>query len=178
MCPVAHSRGMKYDIRPATRADVSNIYGMIKELACHEHKAEQVKTSLEDLERHGFCQNPVFHCLVAEVPDERREEAKTAGYALYYYTYSTWSGPSLYLEDLYVKPDYRGMGIGKQLLANVAKVGRDNSCVHLQLTVSEGNASARAFYDANGGQDLTGKEGWHMIRFSREDFKNLASEAM
>ncbi|KAM8834982.1 thialysine N-epsilon-acetyltransferase-like [Synchiropus picturatus] len=165
---------MKYDIRPATRADVSNIYGMIKELACHEHKAEQVKTSLE--------------------------EAKTAGYALYYYTYSTWSGPSLYLEDLYVKPDYRGndaalraceqlqplqssdslsgMGIGKQLLANVAKVGRDNSCVHLQLTVSEGNASARAFYDANGGQDLTGKEGWHMIRFSREDFKNLASEAV
>ncbi|KAM9788570.1 thialysine N-epsilon-acetyltransferase-like [Neosynchiropus ocellatus] len=168
---------MKCNIRAATRADASDIHGMIEELACHEHKADRVKTSLEDLERHGFCQNPVFHCLIAEVPEELREEARTAGYALYYFTYSTWSGPSLYLEDLYVKPDYRGMGLGKQLLANVAKVGRDHNCVHLQLTVSESNASARAFYDAKGGQDLTGDEGWHVVRFSREDFQNLASEA-
>uniref|UniRef100_A0A8C6SEL9 Spermidine/spermine N1-acetyltransferase family member 2b n=1 Tax=Neogobius melanostomus TaxID=47308 RepID=A0A8C6SEL9_9GOBI len=128
-----------------------------------------------ELERDGFCQNPFFECLVAEVSDEHRSKDghTVVGYGLYYYTYSTWKGRSVYLEDLYVMPEFRGNGIGKGLMCKVAKV----KCVRLQLAVLDWNSPARDFYAAKGAQDLTDSEGWHFIRFDGLSLDNLVKDA-
>uniref|UniRef100_A0A3B3YYW2 N-acetyltransferase domain-containing protein n=1 Tax=Poecilia mexicana TaxID=48701 RepID=A0A3B3YYW2_9TELE len=132
-----------------------------------------------ELERDGFCQNPFFECLVAEVPEEHKskEGFTVVGYALYFYTYSTWRGRSVYLEDLFVMPEFRGNGIGKGLLCKVAEVGRKKECVRLQLSVLDWNKPSRDFYAAKGAQDLTVSEGWHFIRFDGQNLDNLANEA-
>ncbi|KAM9847254.1 thialysine N-epsilon-acetyltransferase-like isoform 2-T2 [Aulostomus maculatus] len=134
---------------------------------------------LRELERDGFCQNPFFQCLVAEVPQEQKSKDgfTVVGYALYFYTYSTWKGRSVYLEDLYVMPEFRENGIGKGLLSTVAKVGKENQCVRLQLAMRNWNTPARDFYAAKGAQDLTVSEGWHFLRFDGECLDNLAKEA-
>eukprot|EP00064_Thunnus_orientalis_P002128 superscaffoldBa00000147_g2135 len=137
-------------------------------------------SSLEKLERDGFCQNPFFECLVAEVPEEHKskEGFTIVGYALYFYTYSTWKGRTVYLEDLYVMPEFRGNGIGKGLLSTVAKVGKEKQCVRLQLSVLNWNTPSRDFYAAKGAQDLTESEGWHFIRFDGQNLDNLANDAL
>ncbi|XP_029304683.1 diamine acetyltransferase 2-like isoform X2 [Cottoperca gobio] len=132
-----------------------------------------------ELERDGFCQNPFFECLVAEVheEDKAKEGFTMVGYALYFYTYSTWKGRSVYLEDLYVMPEFRGKGIGKGLLGKVAEMGKKEQCVRLQLSVLEWNTPSRDFYAAKGALDLTDNEGWHFIRFDGQNLDNLANEA-
>ncbi|XP_033996275.1 diamine acetyltransferase 2-like isoform X2 [Trematomus bernacchii] len=140
---------------------------------------DQVKISHEELERDGFCQNPFFECLVAEVPEENKSKDgfTVVGFALYFYTYSTWKGPTVFLGDLYVMPEFRGNGFGKGLLCKVAKVGKEKQCVRLQLSVLDWNTPARDFYAAKGAQDLTDSEGRHCIRFDGQNLDNLANEA-
>ncbi|XP_076606715.1 diamine acetyltransferase 2b isoform X2 [Chaetodon auriga] len=121
---------MNFKIRPATKEDCKEISRMILELAVYENMTDQVKISHEELERDGFCENPFFECLVAEVPEEHKSKDgfTIVGYALYFYTYSTWKGRSVYLEDLYVMPEFRGNGIGKGLLSSVAQGNRSSVC--------------------------------------------------
>lgn len=149
------------------------------ELAVYESMPDQVKISHEDLERDGFCQNPFFECLVAEVPEEHKSKDgfTVVGYALYFYTYSTWTGRCIFLEDLYVMQEFRGNGIGKNLLCKVAEVGKTKQCARLQLSVLDWNTPSRDFYAAKGGQDLTVSEGWHFVRFDGVNLDNLAKEA-
>ncbi|XP_051903465.1 thialysine N-epsilon-acetyltransferase-like isoform X2 [Hippocampus zosterae] len=101
---------MNFTIRAATKVDCKDISRMIMELALFEKMTDQVKISSEELERDGFCPNPLFECLVAEVPKENKSKQgfTTVGYGLYFYTYSTWKGRSMHLEDLYVMPEFRG----------------------------------------------------------------------
>nr|XP_029524611.1 diamine acetyltransferase 2-like isoform X2 [Oncorhynchus nerka] len=99
------------------------------------------------------------------------------GYALYFYTYSTWKGRSVYMEDLYVMPDFRGKGIGTGLMAKVAQVGVEKQCVRLQFSVLEWNKPSLDFYIAKGAEDLTAKEGWHFLRFHGQSLDTLAKEA-
>ncbi|KAM9333582.1 thialysine N-epsilon-acetyltransferase-like isoform 2-T2 [Pholidichthys leucotaenia] len=170
---------MNFKIRRATKEDCKDISRMIMELAVFEKMPDQVKTSHEELERDGFCQNPLFECLVAEVPEEHKsnEGFTIIGYGLYFYTYSTWKGRSLYLDDLYVMPEFRGNGIGKALLSKVAEVGKKNQCVQLRLTVLNWNTPARDFYAAKGAQDLTVSSGWHFIHFTEQSLDDLVNEA-
>uniref|UniRef100_A0A8C8E4C9 Spermidine/spermine N1-acetyltransferase family member 2b n=1 Tax=Oryzias sinensis TaxID=183150 RepID=A0A8C8E4C9_9TELE len=100
------------------------------------------------------------------------------GYALYFYTYSTWKGRSIFLEDLYVMPEFRGNGIGKGFSTVFSdQVGKKKECVRLQLSVLDWNTPSRDFYAAKGAQDLTVSEGWHAIRFDGPSLDNLAKEA-
>uniref|UniRef100_A0A672YCR3 Diamine acetyltransferase 2-like n=1 Tax=Sphaeramia orbicularis TaxID=375764 RepID=A0A672YCR3_9TELE len=170
---------MDFKIRPARKEDCKDVSRMIMDLAVFENVADQVKISHEELERDGFCQNPLFECLIAEVPEEHKSKDgfTVVGYALYFYTYSTWKGRSVYLEDLYVMPEFRGNGIGKGLLSKVAEVGKEKQCVRLNLSVLDWNTSAREFYAAKGAQNLTESEGWHSIRFDKLNMENLAKEA-
>ncbi|KAM3600685.1 uncharacterized protein V6R79_000636 [Siganus canaliculatus] len=170
---------MNFKIRIAMKEDCKEISRMIMELAVFEKMSDQVKISHEVLERDGFCQNPFFECLVAEVPEEHKSKDgfTIVGYALYFYTYSTWEGRSVYLEDLYVMPEFRGKGIGKGLLSKVADVGKKKQCVRLQLSVLDWNTPSRDFYAAKGARDLTDSEGWHFIRFDGQSLDNLANEA-
>ncbi|XP_077403556.1 thialysine N-epsilon-acetyltransferase-like isoform X1 [Vanacampus margaritifer] len=170
---------MNFKIRCATKGDCKDISRMIMELALYEKMTDQVKLSCEELERDGFCQNPLFECLVAEVPEENKsgEGFTTVGYGFYFYTYSTWKGRSMHLEDLYVMPEFRGFGIGKGLLSTVAKVAKEKHCARLQLTVLDWNAPSRDFYAKRGAQDLTVKEGWHLILFDGQSLEDLGNDA-
>ncbi|XP_071757801.2 diamine acetyltransferase 2b [Centroberyx gerrardi] len=170
---------MNFKIRAATQDDCKDISRMITHLAVFEKMPDQVKISHKELERDGFCPNPFFKCLVAEVSEEHKtkEGHTVVGYALFFYTYSTWKGPSVFMEDLYVMPEFRGKGIGKGLMSKVAQVGKEKQCVRLQLSVLDWNTPSLDFYVAKGAQDLTASEGWHLLRFDGEALDKLANEA-
>uniref|UniRef100_A0A3P8ZPD2 Diamine acetyltransferase 2 n=1 Tax=Esox lucius TaxID=8010 RepID=A0A3P8ZPD2_ESOLU len=155
---------MNFKIRAARKEDCKDISRMIMELAVYEKMPEQVKISNEDLERDGFSPNPFFECLIAEVSDEymNKDGYTIVGYTVYFYTYSTWKGRSVYMEDLYVMPEFRA----------VAK-----RCVRLQFSVLEWNKPSLDFYFTKGAEDLTAKEGWHFLRFHGQALDQLAREA-
>ncbi|XP_023579085.1 diamine acetyltransferase 2 isoform X3 [Octodon degus] len=97
-------------IRAAREGDCGDILRLIRELAEFEKLSDQVKISEEVLRADGFGENPFYHCFVAEIipaPGERQGPC-IVGYGLYYFIYSTWKGRNIYLEDIYVMPEYRG----------------------------------------------------------------------
>ncbi len=119
-----------------------------------------------DLVRDGFGANPFFYCLIAE------QDGVPAGFALYFFNYSTWLGrPGLYLEDLFVLPEFRGLGIGKALLQEVAVVAVEKCCPRLQWEVLDWNTPAIEFYQAMGAEFL---DAWRNVRVSGDALKRLA----
>ncbi|XP_066517678.1 thialysine N-epsilon-acetyltransferase-like isoform X2 [Hoplias malabaricus] len=113
------------------------------------------------------------------VPQEHisTEGHSVVGYTLYFYTYNTWSGRCVYMADLYVMPDFRGKGIGKALLASVAKVCSEQQCARLQFSVLKWNKFSLDFYLSKGAQDLIDAECWRFICFDGEALENLTLEA-
>src|SRR5579884_2008959 len=117
-------------IRPASSEDVDLILQFIRWLAEYERSPESAVATREDLLRDGFGASPKFHVLIAEWDDE------PAGFAFYFFNYSTWVGrPGLFLEDLFVRPEYRGRGIGKALLAELAAVAVTENCARMNWQV-------------------------------------------
>nr|XP_031532083.1 diamine acetyltransferase 2 isoform X1 [Vicugna pacos] len=170
-------------IREAKEGDCGNILRLIRELAEYEKLLDQVKISEEALisaalRADGFGENPFYHCLVAEIlpaPGEPQGPC-VVGYGLYYFIYSTWKGRNIYLEDIYVKPEYRGQGIGSKIIKKVAEVALDKGCSQFRLSVLDWNKRAMDLYKALGAQDLTEAEGWHSFRFEGEAMRELAGK--
>lgn len=161
-------------IRSATAADISLILELIKELAIYEKEPDAALATAEDLQRDGFGENPYFHVLIAETEHLGKEgpELVPAGFAFYFFNYSTWQGrPGLYLEDLFVKPQYRGLGLGKALLAELARIALAKNCGRMQWAVLDWNTPAIAFYEAVGAKIL--KE-WLPCRVEGEGIARLA----
>src|SRR5580658_9463349 len=132
-------------IRNATAADATLIVDMIRELADFEHELEQVDATPQDLLRDGFGANPRFFASVAEW------NCQPAAYALYFFTYSTWAGrPSLFVEDLFVRAQFRRKGIGKALLQHMAVIARERNCFSMHWEVLDWNATAIDFYRSLG----------------------------
>ncbi|XP_035888983.1 diamine acetyltransferase 2 isoform X1 [Phyllostomus discolor] len=148
------------------------------ELAEFEELADQVKISEEDLRADGFGENPFYYCLVAEsLPSPGEPQGSClVGYGLYYFIYSTWKGRSIYLEDIYVKPEYRGQGIGSKIIKKVAEVALDKGCSQFRLLVLDWNKRAMDLYKVLGAQDLTEAEGWHSFSFEGKVMKKLAEK--
>jgi GNAT superfamily N-acetyltransferase len=157
---------MATTIRPATAADVSLILALIRGLAEYERAPEAVIATEEDLLRDGFGPNPFYFCLIAE------HEGKPAGFAFYFFDYSTWMGrPGIYLEDLFVYPELRGLGIGKALLKQVAAIAVEKGCARLKWSVLDWNTPAIDFYRAMGGELM---DEWTNVRISGEALERLA----
>jgi GNAT superfamily N-acetyltransferase len=157
---------MATTIRPATAADASLILAFVRALAEYERAPEAVIATEEDLLRDGFGANPFYFCLIAE-HDER-----PAGFAFYFFDYSTWIGrPGIYLEDLFVYPELRGLGIGKALLRQVAAIAVERGCGRLKWSVLDWNTPAIDFYRAMGGELMNE---WTNVRITGEALERLA----
>jgi len=156
-------------IRPATKADVGLILRFIRELADYERGSQAVKATEADLEKDGFCAEPKFRVVIAEW------ESKPAGFALFFYNYSTWEGrPGLYLEDLFVRPEFRQKGIGKSLLIHVAQIAVRENCARFQWQVLDWNTPSIQFYELLGARLM--KE-WLTMRVEGRALRRLAEES-
>jgi GNAT superfamily N-acetyltransferase len=154
-------------IRYAERSDVPLILELIRELALYEREPHAVLASEADLIRDGFGERPFFQCFIAE------EDGEPAGFAFYFFNYSTWRGrPGIHLEDLFVRPAFRGKGIGKALLAKVAAVAVENHCGRLQWDVLDWNQTAIDFYHSLGAKFL---DEWSIMRVTDEALTALAA---
>jgi GNAT superfamily N-acetyltransferase len=154
-------------VHPATPEDVALIHSLIRGLAEYEREPHSVKITEEELLRDGFGPQPYYQCLIAE------EDGIAAGFALYFPIYSTWQGPSLHLEDLFVKPEFRGKGIGKSLLQAVAAAAVKHGCTRLQWDVLEWNEPAIQFYNSIGATML---HEWRRMRVTGDALHVLAAQ--
>jgi len=160
--------GTMLTIRPATPADVPLILEFIRDLAEYEREPQAAVATAADLLRDGFGPEPKFRVDIAEWSGE------AAGFALYFWNYSTWQGkPGLYLEDLFVRPRFRGKGIGKALLVHLARVALKNNCGRLVWQVLDWNMPSIKFYESLGAQTM--KE-WLTMRVTDDALVRLATE--
>jgi GNAT superfamily N-acetyltransferase len=161
---------MGTSIRSATAADVAQILAFIRALAAFERAPDAVVATEEGLLRDGFGPNPFYSCLIAD------HDGQPAGFALFFYNYSTWEGrPGIYLEDLFVLPEFRSLGIGKALLQRVAAIAVEKGCQRLQWEVLDWNTPAIDFYSAMGAEFL---DDWRNVRLSGDAIKRLAGKAV
>ncbi|XP_046457044.1 thialysine N-epsilon-acetyltransferase-like isoform X2 [Daphnia pulex] len=122
------------------------------------------------LEQDGFGVRPFFEAFVASEKDSNQ----IVGFALYFFTYSTWQGKSLYMEDIYVQPQHRRKGVGLSLFRSVSQAALTEDCVRLNFSVLNWNLPSIEFYKSLGALDLTEKEGWHCFRMNRCEMEQLA----
>jgi GNAT superfamily N-acetyltransferase len=128
------------ELRRATREDIPRIFELVKELALFEKAPEEVTATLADYEVNGFGENPLFGAYLAFY------QGKLAGFALWYFRFSTWKGKRFYLEDLYVKDEFRGLGIGKQLIEICFEEAKITNCTGMMWQVLDWNTPAIEFY--------------------------------
>lgn len=132
------------NIRKGKIDDMPAVLGLIKELATFEKEPNAVVVTVADLERDGFGESPLFHTFIAE------ENEEIVGMALYYYRYSTWKGKTIHLEDLIVKEEKRGAGLGFKLYSEVIAQGKCDGVRRIEWNVLDWNAPAIEFYEKSG----------------------------
>lgn len=154
------------DIRPASPADIPEILAFIRELAEYERAPEQAVAKPDDLLRDGWGKEPKFRVVIAEW------QGAAAGFALFFYNYSTWQGrPGLYLEDLFVRPAFRGKGIGKALLVHLADIAVRENCGRFQWQVLDWNTPSIDFYKSLGAVVM---QEWLTMRVEGDALEKLA----
>jgi GNAT superfamily N-acetyltransferase len=153
---------MSFRIRKGKKEDMSSVLLLIKELAKFEKEADAVLVTVEDLEKDGFSENPLFEVFVAEVANE------IVGIALFYNRYSTWKGKTIHLEDLIVKESKRSLGIGKALYNEVLKYAYAQGLKRVEWNVLDWNTAAIEFYEKTGALIL--KE-WEVVQMDAESLE-------
>lgn len=152
-------------LRPAEQNDVPLILSLIRALADYEREPDAARLTERELLRDGFGPDAWFDCIIAEADGE------PAGFALYFPVYSTWEGRSLHLEDIFVKPEFRGRGIGKKLLTSVAAIAAERGCARLQWDVLDWNQPAIEFYQSLGAVMIPE---WRKMRVTGDSIQALA----
>ncbi len=153
-------------LRPATRADVPLILSLIRELATYERAPEAVVATEEALARDGFGERPLFQVTIAEWSGE------PVGFALWFFAYSTWRGqPTLFLEDLFVRPAARGRGIGKEMMRFLARTAVESNCGRFVWQVLDWNTPSIEFYESLGAEVV---REWLTCRLDGEALRALA----
>jgi ribosomal protein S18 acetylase RimI-like enzyme len=157
------------NIRIGKKEDMASVLGLIQELADFEKEPEAVKITVEDLIRDGFGQQPLFHVFVAEM-NSNSGEKEIVGIALYYYRYSTWKGKIIHLEDLVVKNEMRGKGIGLALYSEIIKQAQKDKVRRVDWHVLDWNTPAIAFYEKTGAKVL---KDWHLVQMDEAGIANF-----
>ncbi|MDP3896666.1 MAG: GNAT family N-acetyltransferase [Mesorhizobium sp.] len=136
---------MTLHLRPATPADAPILHGALLRLGDHLGTGAHIASTPHDLATHGLAPGRAFEGLIAEI------DGRFAGMCLYLKIFSTWLGrPGVYIQDLYVEAEFRGLKVGERLLARVATLARAEGATHLRLAVDDDNPAAQAFYDRIG----------------------------
>ena len=152
----------------AQPADVEDIHRLIYELAVYEKAPEEMVATIDKINTSLFNANPVAFCHVAEV------DGKVVGIALWFLNYSTWLGKAgIYLEDLFVQPEYRGHGIGKGFMQTLAALCVERGYERFQWWVLDWNKPSIDFYQALGAVPM---DEWTVFRLSGDALKKFASE--
>jgi len=158
--------GMALNIRPATPHDAALIHELILALAEYEKLSHEVRADPALLALHLFGPQPIAEVLIAE------RDGEAIGFALFFPNFSTFEGkPGLYLEDLYVRPEARGLGAGKALLARVARLALNRGCARVEWAVLDWNAPAISFYRAIGARSM---DEWTVQRLEGDALARLA----
>nr|WP_304042029.1 GNAT family N-acetyltransferase [Ignavibacterium album] len=149
-------------IRRAGRSDIPNILMLIKELAEYEKLLQEVVTTEKHLEEAIFGDKKFVEVLIAEFNGE------LAGQTIFFHNFSTFIGrPGLYIEDLYVRPQFRGKGIGKALLNEVIKLAKERNCGRVEWVVLDWNQPAIEFYKSIGAKAM---DEWTIFRLTEDKF--------
>ena len=153
-------------IRPAEPADIPAIYQLIRDLARYEHALAEVTGREQDLRRALLAEPPAVFAHVAE------HHGAVGGFALWYLSFSTWQAShGIYLEDLYVRPELRGHGLGRALLAELARICVARGYPRLEWAVLDWNTPSRGFYASLGAAEMSE---WVVNRLSGPALRNLA----
>ena len=151
---------MNITVRKAEEADFPSILSLIKELAEFEKEPDKVTNSVALMKE----EQALFGCFVAET-----EIGEIVGMAIYFFAYFTWVGKSLYLEDIFVKEEFRRYGIGNSLMKKIFDVAREENCKRVRWQVLEWNSDAISFYRKKGAE-IDGK--WLNCTFDRNGIIN------
>jgi GNAT superfamily N-acetyltransferase len=157
---------MTLAIRPATRADLSLIAQFIRDLAAYERLTHEVRFDEQTLGERLFGPRPYAEVVIGEV------DGTPQGFALFFHNFSTFEGrPGIYLEDLFVRPEARGAGLGKALLAHLAKLAVERDCARLEWSVLDWNEPSIGFYRNLGARMM---DEWTVMRVDGADIVTLA----
>lgn len=157
------------EIRPAKSEDVETIFQLIQALAAYEKLSHQVTGTVALLHSHLFGAHPCIEALLADY------QGQSIGFALFFTNYSTFlTKPGIYLEDLFVMPEYRGKGIGKAILAALARLALERECGRLEWSVLDWNEPAIAFYQRIGATVLPD---WRICRVTGEAIAQLGNSS-
>ncbi len=152
-------------IRPATRQDAAQVFAFIRDLAEYEKLLDDVIATPDDIERALFAPQPRVFCDIAEW------DGKPAGFALWFYNFSTFRGRhGIYLEDLFVKPAFRGNGIGKALLVGLAQRAVREGCARVEWSVLDWNEPSINFYKSLGAVPM---DEWTIFRLTGDALQSL-----
>lgn len=155
---------MNYKIRESKKQDMPQVLSLIKELAAFEREPEAVEVTVEELEREGFGEHPLFKCFVAEVDNE------IVGMALMYFRFSTWKGRTIHLEDLIVKEKMRGSGMGSALYKEVINYAKSQNVKRVEWVVLDWNEGAIKFYERSGAKVL---KDWRTVHMDEQGITNF-----
>jgi GNAT superfamily N-acetyltransferase len=162
----------RFELRPACPEDIPCLLELIRGLADYEHLAHLYENTPERLATSLFGHTPAAHALLAWTNDADRPLA--AGFALYFYNYSTFLGrKGLYLEDIYVRPEYRGRGIGRALIVTLARIALREGCGRFEWSVLDWNTPAQRFYEGLGATVLPD---WRIVRTTGHALDALAAQ--
>ncbi|KKW93645.1 MULTISPECIES: GNAT family N-acetyltransferase [Sphingobium] len=158
---------MTVTIREAVRSDIGAIHGFILALADYEKLSHEVKAERASLDKYLFGPRPMAEVLIAE------NDGQAIGFALFFHNFSTFEGrPGIYLEDLFVIPEARGLGAGKALLSRLAQLALERDCARLEWWVLDWNEPSIAFYRSLGARPM---DEWTVQRVDGEALSALAS---
>jgi GNAT superfamily N-acetyltransferase len=155
-------------IRKGEKSDMKAVLELIQELAIFEKEPNAVVLTVADLERDGFSENPLFNTFIAKINDQ------IVGVALYYYRYSTWKGKTIHLEDLIVKENMRGSGIGFALYSKIIEQGKKDKVRRIEWAVLDWNIQAIEFYKKSGAKVL---EDWRVAQMDEQGINEFISKS-